>query len=289
MVGFMKALYDSISIDVYDCLKESVKYLKLNGMNAKHKDCEKAKSLAQVLPSVLSFFENGQTFRLPDNGCLFDEYKESNQKRLNKFVKSIRLPYPICILEFDAFIDKEMAEQKGLEQVNTYRYCLMLVEQEDYISVYEFIDDGNHRGISIVSADSLRLDTRTFNFYDNEKAYGFSDTVINREKTIIDFICALSCKNVEIRDSDIKPSKVKQMIRKNKGKIPLFTHKILSLNDKPMGESKASKGGTHASPSMHLRRGHIRNLKDRHIWVNSCVVGKEKDGVVVKSYSLETA
>ena len=48
-------------------------------------------------------------------------------------------------------------------------------------------------------------------------------------------------------------------------------------------------GGTHASPRVHLRRGHIRKIADgRTVWVQACVVGS-KHGMVLKDYKLRSA
>jgi hypothetical protein len=49
--------------------------------------------------------------------------------------------------------------------------------------------------------------------------------------------------------------------------------------------NKAS-GGTHASPRVHLRRGHIRRLPGKNIWVNATIVGNSDLGVVIKDYSV---
>lgn len=45
------------------------------------------------------------------------------------------------------------------------------------------------------------------------------------------------------------------------------------------------KGGTHASPRWHMRRGHWRNYKSgKRVWVEQMEVGDKSKGVIVKDY-----
>ena len=48
------------------------------------------------------------------------------------------------------------------------------------------------------------------------------------------------------------------------------------------------KGGTHASPRLHDRRGHSRRLPDgRIVWVRPCKVGDASRGVVFHDYQVK--
>jgi len=45
--------------------------------------------------------------------------------------------------------------------------------------------------------------------------------------------------------------------------------------------------GTHASPALHLRRGHARQYSPGlYTWVQPCIVGNKKDGLVHKDYAV---
>lgn len=48
------------------------------------------------------------------------------------------------------------------------------------------------------------------------------------------------------------------------------------------------KGGTHASPRWHTRRGYWRTMKKsgKVVWVQACEVGKKSDGMVYKDYEV---
>lgn len=107
-------------------------------------------------------------------------------------------------------------------------------------------------------------------------------------RVLLEFLEALSCSNVQHEPAE-KIDESKNLKRIKCGKLPFYETRILTIK-------QSSKSKTHAdfnyesnrnSPRQHLRRGHIRNLTDRKIWVNSCVVGQESNGKIVKSYALD--
>ena len=91
----------------------------------------------------------------------------------------------------------------------------------------------------------------------------------------------LSCVNVDT--IELKPDQALQKARQKRGKLPLFSSWVCVLKGKSaQGEWL---GGTHASPRLHYRRGHVRNLEDgRTVWVRECMVGNKELGLVEKSY-----
>lgn len=96
----------------------------------------------------------------------------------------------------------------------------------------------------------------------------------------------LACSNVTYIDNPA-PKFINEK-RKKKGKVPFFTYKTLHITANASGEKEKPIGtGTHASPRVHLRRGHIRRLGDgRRIWVQACVVGAKENGMVAKDYAV---
>lgn len=67
------------------------------------------------------------------------------------------------------------------------------------------------------------------------------------------------------------------------GKQPSYDWRTLVIDGK--GIKCEHKGGTHASPRLHDRRGHSRRLPDgRLVWVRSCKVGDASKGIVFKDY-----
>ena len=78
--------------------------------------------------------------------------------------------------------------------------------------------------------------------------------------------------------------------RAKKQRIPFYEYKVLDIVADvlaPQPAAKPHQGGTHASPRMHKRRGHIRHLRSgRTTWVRNMIVGKPAAGTVEKEYSV---
>jgi hypothetical protein len=85
------------------------------------------------------------------------------------------------------------------------------------------------------------------------------------------------------------PSKLNKK-RAKKGRVPLYEYKVLDIVADILQASPAAKphqGGTHASPRMHKRRGHVRRLRSgRTTWIRNMIVGKPTAGAVEKEYSV---
>ncbi|NSX94442.1 hypothetical protein [Agrobacterium tumefaciens] len=99
--------------------------------------------------------------------------------------------------------------------------------------------------------------------------------------------CAvLNCENVATKDIEA-PAKLNKA-RIAKGKQPFFSYKILALTaDRVVAGGAGDGTGTHASPRLHLRRGHLRRLPDKTIWVRATMIGASSGtGVVSKEYRL---
>lgn len=97
----------------------------------------------------------------------------------------------------------------------------------------------------------------------------------------------MACSNV--RAQEHKPAEALNKKRTKAGKLPLVSYKTLEIIAPGERCEKPTAGGTHASPRVHLRRGHIRMLGDRRtVWVQACVVGS-KHGMVVKDYRVRPA
>lgn len=100
----------------------------------------------------------------------------------------------------------------------------------------------------------------------------------------MDFCMAMSQYETEIVDQ--KPDAQAQKLRRLRGKKPLLTYKVITITGKKK-VSKEGKGGTHASPVTHLRRGHWRHYKSgKRAWVAAALING-KDGMVVKDYKVE--
>lgn len=103
---------------------------------------------------------------------------------------------------------------------------------------------------------------------------------------IMSLVEVLSCANVQTET--LPAPKFLNAKRIAKGKVPFFEFKVLTLDlDETSKSFSPSLNGTHASPRVHLRRGHIRRLTDRFIFVKAAVVGDKSRGVVMKEYAVK--
>lgn len=101
-------------------------------------------------------------------------------------------------------------------------------------------------------------------------------------------LSAINCSNV-IR-VEHKPDEKLQKARIKRGKKPLFSYWTLQLSIPNEREEGASLGGTHASPRLHLRRGHARQYAPgKYTWVQPCAVGNKNLGLVHKDYAITAA
>lgn len=99
---------------------------------------------------------------------------------------------------------------------------------------------------------------------------------------LLDLLNALACSNVQaVR------SRARKVAKKAKSALPFDDYHVLMIESH---ESSATNGlglGTHRSPREHLRRGHIRRLADKRIWVNATIVAAGRGaGIVRKDYAL---
>jgi len=98
-------------------------------------------------------------------------------------------------------------------------------------------------------------------------------------------LTALNCSNVVYIDN--KPDEALNKKRQKNGKVPLFTYKTLHI-DNETKIVKPHQGGTHASPRLHLRRGHVRHYATHSVWIEDMLVGDPSKGFVAKDYNVAT-
>lgn len=88
----------------------------------------------------------------------------------------------------------------------------------------------------------------------------------------------------EVRDTFTNRRKIKQ------GKTPLYDWRTVVITPCKPQPASQHKGGTHASPRQHDRRGHLRHLRNgKNVWVRPCKVGDPSRGTVFHDYEVRTA
>lgn len=126
-------------------------------------------------------------------------------------------------------------------------------------------------------------------FGDGSRKIDSVDKLTTNVNVIRRFLLALNCTNV--RGVDNSPPAALNRKRQKAGKLPLFTYKTLhvlagyrSASHDPRADDAEAK----RSPRLHFRRGHVRRIGDGRItWVQQCMVGNRRLGVVEKAYALE--
>lgn len=105
-------------------------------------------------------------------------------------------------------------------------------------------------------------------------------------QTVVQACSVINCANVTTAEISAPVALNKK--RQEKGKQPFFSYKVLQLSDERREAGKGGAGGNHASPRMHLRRGHLRRLESKVVWVRPAMVNAGSNtGVVLKDYAVQ--
>jgi hypothetical protein len=245
------------------------------------------KYLAERLKSSIKF-------RLPEGGDLLQHPPKTNIKDILQ-KGPMRLPFPCICVEYDSDPSivtdgvpykktVALAFESGDEGITVwpFNYALKTPFSDEGWMIFAGInftlttfklvplDDGMAQRLAPeIRADIDEFVTRNFG---------------NECLAIASLMAALACRNVSTIDIDPDPAFVKA--RKRRGKEPVYSYKVLHIETPLSSTAGASIGGTHASPRIHLRRGHIRRLPSHTVWVNACVVGNKERGILAKDYSL---
>lgn len=240
---------------------------------------------------------NGQKFRVPDYGKLFDVDMNSG-KLVQNYCQPFRLPYPITIIEYRHPVCKESGV--GVVPFDASIVCAIEDIEKNAILVsglYRTSIFGRRRWIPInftAGVDSsgniyTKAATRAGEDWSqktgltDEERYGIAD-IKNELSSVLILMAALACSNVQT-EVVVPPEKLNKK-RTKSGKHPFFSYKVLTIGGKAMSARSVTSGVEHSSPRAHLRRGHIRRLESKTVWVNSCSVGNARVGVVEKTYSI---
>jgi len=245
-----------------------------------------SENLLETLPEAIKRSHN---FVLPDYGIILN----AGFKGLVD-LESVNLPYPIITLE-----------------IGNQGILITAMEGDSEIVFFTFqYDDKKRWALTPAIGRFSRIKPFTFKDgefgIDIERTLIFNDDFENEIFTehvkqeikdqalfvcetsghiILEFIEALSCRNVEEAVCQKASSKNTQRIKSHK--LPIYETKFLTLKGAVKEKNATGEQGTGTSPRQHLRRGHIRRLPKGNIWVNSCVVGDASNGVISKQYILK--
>ena len=190
----------------------------------------------------------------------------------------IRLPYSVCWFEYSVTYDG-LTNQHGL-----FCYCNPKIENK---IVIVFISNVIGHGWVVTGMCGLVINDNNFGFiFPPNTKPSIKEYLIKTDcETLGAFLSAMNCINVK-KVKNYPPEKLQKKRIKN-SKQPLFSYWTLHLKIPNDSRNNGSGGdGSHASPRLHLRRGHPREYKPgKWTWVQPCVVGNKKNGIVMKDYA----
>ena len=128
---------------------------------------------------------------------------------------------------------------------------------------------------------------------DGQIKYGPVDDGDDLPRDVAEIMLATMSKWLESMDTGCESYRpeVKQTFTNRRkiaeGKLPTYDWRTVIIQ--PAKLRSESHGGTHASPRMHDRRGHIRRLKSgKNVWVKPHKVGDASKGYVFHDYKIES-
>ncbi len=127
---------------------------------------------------------------------------------------------------------------------------------------------------------------------DGQIKYGPIEEGADLPREVAEIMLATMSKWLEIMDvgcESYRPELKNTFTNRRKmqqGKLPTYDWTTVWIEPaKPRSEGK---GGTHASPRLHDRRGHLRRLASgKNVWVKSCKVGDASKGAIFHDYAIK--
>lgn len=129
---------------------------------------------------------------------------------------------------------------------------------------------------------------------DGQIKYGPVDEGDDLPRDVAEIMLATMSKWLERMDigcESYRPEVMQTFTNRRKiaqGKLPTYDWHTVIIQ--PAKQRSESQGGTHASPRLHDRRGHIRRLKSgKNVWIKAHKVGDASKGYVFHDYKIEAA
>lgn len=277
-------------------------------------DLEKLQSVL-ALREMASKLRKSEKFLLPLNGDILEVVgmRES-------YLDLLRLPYPITALEFPTDPGRNGGARKcivlawtGTDGIDDSRLGLPLDEDEVseiiQFTVFYFSDRQNawrptpctfwfHRNHIELEGTAITKGLGYVHSYPRLFAYiyerfkddpdGLEDEIHSELKigmdAVIEFCLTVNCENVQ--QTVIPAAEALNKRRIERENEPFDSYRVLTIPGAVAGGTNASTG-THASPRLHLRRGHLRRLASGKVtWVRHTVVGDGSKGVAEKTYKV---
>lgn len=121
-----------------------------------------------------------------------------------------------------------------------------------------------------------------------EKKGDVDDAVKGMYMIIASFAFMTAHNKLDIQKVEVPLSRNSKREKRNQPAYCEYKEAVLGNFRKEYVNKGEVLGGTHASPKMHLRRGHWRRKprQQEKIWVRASVVGDPSKGIVIKEYKV---
>lgn len=247
-------------------------------------------------------------FRLPFNGHLMDGVADDKSFAyvVKNFLQAQRLPFPLICLEYETDIDhnkdtpcravlllaEEIETSDRLPKIQLKIFKKVQLRKGNAFAwsnlKYEYIID--FEKITSQDADVFSF-IKILEWELTEKGTPEKLEMITSElRVFLEFLLALSCKNIDVRKSH-PPSPKENKYREKKGlpQYPQYNEVVINVNHSSKKQMSSSNTSMSSTKSPHLRRGHIRRLEDKIVWVSSAVINSDKsvNAVNLKNYKVK--
>lgn len=241
----------------------------------------------RMLSHAIDLAQASKKFIMPSGGRLFDD---KELKALDE-TEALRLPYPMIAMEYEQTIQNDYDEAMGRMSKSSKR-IVFARERDDHIYIFVccWLDSMGMWGplpTEVAIPVKMYLDRSKKSLDGRVSIRAQMQNQIAPMSDFGDEIGSLLCLLNSLQCSNVK---IDHHVPKVKGKKVKTAHAFDSYHfltiDPPKQSSFTGASGGHRSPREHLRRGHIRRLEDRKIWVNASVVGTGSAGKISKDYKV---
>jgi len=252
---------------------------------------------------ALRRLRNSVKFSVPDNGHILPAIRGSGlpmAEVIGSYIPHMQLPYVDTLIEYsfqknygacdDPKISKELltvdytgvvllAKQTGLGEISIIPIWRARENRQETWVMSNFM--------ALINSQNFTLDVLPITDMGitlGRNSHVAINDVRGEVSCLLEFLAALACSNTKVADEPFDREKINKK-REKRGKIPFYSYKVLTLSQG--GSSSSVSNGLGRSPRVHLRRGHIRRLENKTVWVNAAVVGDKSKGMVVKDYAVQ--
>lgn len=201
----------------------------------------------------------------------------------------IALPAPICMFQVthDEDVHMFMAWEND-EEILMHRFGKIVDNGRRWAMSFAQLNyNKDRKAVRVTDSKTGRhlIPKQIIEIYDKETPMSvgeFEWTAVHLY-AVLSAIEVFSCSNVTTEEHS--PSAESQRTARAMGKGPYFSWRTIVIKNNG-GRSDGASTGVHASPRLHFRRGHIRKLQDKLIWVRHCMVGDKSKGFAGHDYEV---